>query len=239
MKYLYATLMVIGVYAFFVFGRIIYAANFARVPEIKHKERAFGAGEELRYIAAGDSVARGVGASSVESTFAYGLAGELGKNNKILYKNIAEYGAQTEDFIERQLPQILEYSPDIIVVTIGGNDAVRLHPKEKILGNYRRIIDEIITNTDATLYISNIPKFGEVEPLPGWYVKIVDKKSSKINEEILLMENERVGIIDAYGKFDEIQNTEETFAVDGFHANDYGYTFWQKAFFEKIKEGLR
>ena len=129
MKYLYIYIIVAPFlfYIAFIVGKVIYAVKFSGMPEVKHGEgeKMFGEGKKLRYIAAGDSLAIGVGASSVENTFTHKIAEALGENYGVIYKNVAVRGAKTNDVIENQLPEIISFNPDIVVMTVGGNDAVR------------------------------------------------------------------------------------------------------------------
>ena len=135
MNYVYAAIAVLVLYVSFASSKIIYAVYFSDFAEIQQEDKIFGQGEELRYIAAGDSIALGLGASSVENTFTYRVAESLGEKNKVVYKNIAIKGMRTKDFIEEQLPEIIAFGPDIVVITIGGNDATRLKSRESILDN--------------------------------------------------------------------------------------------------------
>lgn len=222
-------------YAGSVFGRILMAVNFSGIPEIVQEERIFGEGEELRLMVAGDSVALGLGASSVENTFAYKVAEKLGENRRVVYKNIAEEGAQTKDVINKQLSEITAFNPDIVIMTIGGNDVVRLKSEKKTLERYKIIIDEMKDSTNATIYIANIPNFEGIEPLPIWHINLINKRAEEINAGIPSLEEERVKIIDVHEKWNDIPKVKEALSADRFHANDYGYTFWTDAFLERIE----
>lgn len=225
----------ISFYAAFMFGRIIYAVNFSGIPKIVQEGVVFGEGEELRYIAAGDSNALGLGASRVENTFTYKIGESLGKNYRVIYKDVAEDGAKTRDVINKQLPQIIAFNPDIVVISIGGNDLTHVRPESRIIDNYETIINEIKNKTSAKLYITDIPNFMGTELLPMWYREVIDMRSKRINPKILAMKGDRVVVIDAYNKWYEIENVEETYAADEFHTNDKGHQFWANTVLELIE----
>ena len=235
MNYVYAAIAVLVLYVSFASSKIIYAVYFSDFAEIQQEDKIFGQGEELRYIAAGDSIALGLGASSVENTFTYRVAESLGEKNKVVYKNIAIKGMRTKDFIEEQLPEIIAFGPDIVVITIGGNDATRLKSRESILDNYNTIIKKLEDGTEATIYISNIPRFKGTKVLPEWYISLIERKYIEANKNILALDGERVKIIDAYGKWQERSESENILAIDGFHANDKGYILWAESFLERIE----
>ena len=225
MKYIIVGIIIVVLYISFVSSKIVYAIYFSGLTMIEQEDKIFGEGEELRFIVAGDSVALGLGASSVENTFTYRVAESLGKKNKIVYKNIAVKGTKTSDIIEEQLNAIIAFNPDIIVITIGGNDATHLKSKESILDNYNKIIKKLESETDAKIYMSNIPNFNGIKPLPKWYINIIEGKSSKVNPKIQALSTERVTIINVHDRRREVLITENPLAPDGFHANDYGYIF--------------
>jgi len=235
MKYVFVIVAPVFIYALFVSAKILYAAKFSGIVEIVQEDKVFGEGEELRLIAAGDSVTLGTGASSVTSTYAYKVGEFFGKEHKVTYRNIATSGAKTKDFIEKQLPEIITFEPDIVLITIGGNDVLRNKSKEKIIENYKKIIEELVNNTSATIYIASMPNFREVKPIPAWYVRIIHKKTLEINTELDGLGSARVKIIDSHSKWANITDIESTFAGDGFHASDHGYTFWTEAFLKRIK----
>jgi len=233
---LYAVLILLGGYMVFLSGRVIYATRFAGIEEFGQTERIFGAGDqELRLIAAGDSLALGFGASSLENSMAYMIADELSEESKVIYRNVAKDGAQTKNVVKSQLGKIADFKPDIVVITIGGNDAVRLKSSSKILRNYEEITEYIKANTDATLYISNVPNFNDAEILPAWHREAIDGAYKGLNKEILELQGDRVIVIDAYSRYENTENPQDTFAKDRFHPNDYGHKIWAEAFLERIK----
>ncbi len=231
-----AVIAAILIYIALVAGRVVYFSYFSGLPKIVQEDKVFGEGEELRLIMAGDSITQGIGASSVDNTYAYKLAEELGKDYRVVYRNVAEKGSETEDLVSEQLQEIIAFDPDIVVVTIGGNDLTHVRLESRIISNYRRVIEEISNNTEAILYIANIPNFTGVKALPVWYVNLISKRAVTINSDISELESGRVKIVDVHEKWFEVPRIEDAVARDGFHANDYGYTFWLDAFLERIRE---
>ena len=235
MKYiLYIMLTAVGIYFAIVFGKIVAAAYLSSAPEIQREVEVLGSGEEIKYIAAGDSLAFGTGASGPENTLAYKIAELLGTNKKVIYRNIAEEGAKTEDIITDQLEEMVSFDPDVILITVGGNDAMHLRQPEDVTANYKTIISTLEERTEGKIYISNIPNFKEADIFPIWYREIIDERYLDTNAEILKLENERVKIIDAYTTWDDVKDSDSVFAIDNLHPNDYGYDFWVKAFSAKM-----
>ena len=203
--------------------------------KIDQSDKVFGSGPMLKYIVAGDSAAVGQGASSLETSFAYKVAVELSKKNTINYKNIAVIGNRTKDIINNQLAQIIEFQPDIVVISISGNDATHLVSEKTLLKNYTEILTKLQNKTAAKIYITATPNFTNASILPWFYIKLLEFRSSYIIPKILKLENDRVKIIDIHNfGWENYPNLKATFATDHFHPNDLGYQNWTNAFLDKI-----
>lgn len=236
MKYIGLIIIILILYAGFYLARIFYYSHYSPLPKIETRDTTIGKGPNLKYIAAGDSTAVGIGASSTEQTYAYKLAKQFSQNNRVEYKNIAVSGARTEDVINSQLSRIIEFQPDIVTISIGANDLTHLISSSIILENYKKIISEVQTQTKAKIYITNIPNFTGAKLLPFWYVSIIENKSKDLNKQLLALETEQIKIINIHDfGWDKFPDKSITYSADNFHPNDIGYQNWADAFLDKIK----
>lgn len=230
---------VIFLYIFFELGIFLY--NYNNLPElakILQPEKKFGQSyNTLRYIAAGDSTAVGVGASSVEKTYSYKLAVALSEKNTVEYKNIAVAGSKTQDILDNQVNEIIKFNPGIVTISVGANDATHLNSEKTILSNLRKTLDTLKQNTKAQIYLTNIPSFKKAEILPWFFIDLIEYRSSYINKKILNLEDERVKIVNIHEfGWSNFPDLRKTFAADKFHPNDIGYENWFQAFLEKITQ---
>ena len=226
-------------YFLFVVGKVLYAVYLSETQRFDHQEVILGGGPPLRYVAAGDSITYGTGASSVEKTYAYQLAEELARNYEIHYINVAEIGAKTNDFLNRQLGAVLAYQPDIIVLTITSNDVIRLRPNELILKNYQKILDELTSKTQAQIYITGPASFTGIKLFPRLYQYLIEKRAERLNETIMSLgvDQSRIHILDVYSKGKLTSDlADQALSKDRLHASDFGHTLWRDAFLEEISE---
>jgi lysophospholipase L1-like esterase len=196
-----------------------------------------GDGPPLRYVAAGDSVAYGTGASSIEKTFAYQVAEELAKSHKVNYINTAEVGAKTNDFLNDQLNTVIAYRPDIIVISISSNDVMRLRPNKITLENYQEVLEELTSKTDAQIYITGPVNFAGIKLFPKLYQYLIEQRADKLNKEVLSLEINpaRVHIINVHDEWNAISGLgDKILAKDKLHASDFGYTLWRDAFLKEM-----
>jgi lysophospholipase L1-like esterase len=206
------------------------------LPAIDQSDKTLGTGPALRYIAAGDSVTVGSGASNADYTYAYGVLKELSKTHTVSYKNIAIVGDKTQDLINKQLGEIIAFQPDIVTISIGGNDATHQVSNEKIITNFKKIIQQIKDNTKAKIYISDVPNFYTGDLLPWFYIELLEHQSSKLNPILLTLSGDRVTIINIHDFGIYAQPKKQiSYAADHFHPNDLGYQNWTNAFLDKIK----
>ncbi len=112
-------------------------------PEIKMPT----AGRKI--IAFGDSLVEGVGASEGDKDFVSILARRLG----LEIVNAGRSGDTTATALERLERAVLLQDPRIVLVLLGGNDALRRTPKEETRKNLALIIDRIQAQGAAVLLL--------------------------------------------------------------------------------------
>ena len=235
MKYLIIVLAAVIIYAAFSYLKIAYYARHSPNPSIVQSDQNFGTGGALRYIAAGDSTAVGEGASSVEHTYTYKVAEKLSENSAVAYRNVGVRGAKTQDVLDKQLAQIINFNPDIVTISIGANDTTHLVSSEQIYQNYQEIIKRLTTETKAKIYITDVPSFAGAQLLPYVAIAVLENKSAKLNPKLLALENDRVKIIDIHNfGWDKFPDRSVTYSLDYFHPSDVGYENWTDAFLSKI-----
>ena len=239
MKYLLIILVLIGAYAAFSYFKILYYIHYSKNPQIAQIDQSFGNGSPLRYIAAGDSTAVGIGASSIENTYTVKIAKSLGESGSVEYRNVGVIGSKTDDVLNKQLPQIIEFNPDIVTISIGANDNTHLVSLDRIYKNYQEIIKRLLNETQAKIYITNIPNFTGAELLPTVAIAVLEHRSNKLNPKLIALENipgnERVRIINIHDfGWDQFTDRSDTYSLDYFHPSDAGYENWTKAFLSKM-----
>lgn len=236
MKYFLILVAILVIYGLVTYGRLWYYIRFSPNPEIVQSDFAIGTGPSLRYIAAGDSTAVGEGASVVEQTYAVKIAQEFAKTNSVTYKNIAVSGSKTKHVINNQLQEIIKFNPDVITISIGANDLTHRIPSEEIIKNYQTIVSELTTQTQAKIYITNIPNFTGANLLPWFYIKYLERTSAPINQQLQSLESDRVKVVNIHDfGWDNYPDKSITYSLDKFHPSDIGYQNWANAFMSKMK----
>lgn len=235
MKTVYAILILLLVYGVFTLIRIKYILATADLKPIAQQNQSLGQGRLIRYIAAGDSTAVGEGASSVEQSYTHRIAEFLARSRTVDYKNVGVSGSTTSDVIAGQLNSVVNFNPDIITISIGANDITHLHRPSTIVANLKTIVETLTRQTNAQIYLTNIPIVDRATLLPYPYRKLLEYQVKRTNPQLENLESGRVHVIDIHEfGWDQYSNITSTFAADQFHPNDEGYNNWTSAFLNKI-----
>ncbi len=166
---------------------IILAIFFAREREVSVTNYS-SSGTDI--IAFGDSLVTGIG-----STQGGGFVKMLSDELRIPIVNLGIPGNTTTDALKR-ISQLDRYEPKVVMILLGGNDYLLRRPKEEILANMGKIIDEIHKRAAVALVLDLDDGFGSLAE---------EKKAAYIS-----------------GLFKGIFGRKNLMS-DGLHPNDAGY----------------
>lgn len=118
--------------------------------------------EPVSMVALGDSVASGVGTSTAERSWpavlAQLLANALGR--RIHVRSLGRTGARAEDVRADQVPHLAALGHiDVIVISVGANDATHLTPPERFTEQLRALCADARAATAAPVLLTGVPEF--------------------------------------------------------------------------------
>ncbi len=158
--------------------------------------------KNLKIVAFGDSLVQGVG-SSQGNDFVSLLSKKIGLN--IINAGIS--GNTTQNGLARLEKDVIEQKPDVVIVLLGGNDAIRQIPESQTFGNLEKIILQI-KNSGAKVLLLGVR--GGVAFMGKNYNSEFKKLAKKTN--VVLVPDVLDGL---FGNKDLMS--------DGIHPNDKGY----------------
>lgn len=154
--------------------------------------------------------------------------------------NLAESGARSDQVLKQQVPEAVDYQPDFVVMTVGGNDATGGVSTAVFKENVAKIIDNF---PNSKILIGNIPnldefrknnypacstpltQYRELESLTSVYILTY-------NLVIKSLESKNVKIIDLFN----LLGKEDASSYDCLHFSISGQEKTAQAFFERAKE---
>jgi lysophospholipase L1-like esterase len=195
--------------------------------------------QRITYVAIGDSLTAGVGASSVSSTFPALLAEKISaqKGVPVAVKNLGIPGATSFDLLTGAVLDAGQYKPEIITIFIGTNDIHNFVPLDKFKSNLLTSIEALKRNTGAEIYLINIPYLGARDLVLPPFDLYFDRELKKYNTAVSEVATETgVKLVDLYGLSRETQKTDPSFySSDRFHPADQGYKLWSNLIYGVIK----
>lgn len=206
--------------------RQIVSMNIQRNYSIK------GSGKEaaIKYIALGDSLTYGFGASDYKGTFPYLLAEKLAQKHELVeVHNLGVSGAVIGELAETQLPQALKEKPDFVTVMIGTNDVHDFEKLQEFKKSLVYIIDSLQTGTNAKILLINIPYLGTKDLILPPYDTVMDLRIRDFNRVIeQTAEEKQIKYFDLYSASNASfkQNPDKYYSIDKFHPSDAGYILW-------------
>ncbi len=162
-------------------------------------------------VALGDSLAQGIGASSVDDGYVGRLAGDFAGRVDIV--NLSKSGAKIADVLDRQLGILagLGIVPVAVTCTVGSNDLLRTVSLSGPSRAVRRLVVEL-------------PEQSIMATLPDQGSMMARRLSGVIRSEVAAA---GLALADVSA---EMNGWRGKTAPDGFHPNDEGYGAWVRAF---------
>ena len=201
------------------------AARLGRAPPGVLVETAGEAGA-LLYVALGDSIAQGIGASGPERG-CVGLAAErlrAATGRPVQVINLSRTGARVRDVVAEQLPRLSGLSPDVVTVAMGAND-IRHYDAAR----FRADVDALVAGLPPQTVVGDIPWFmhGGTGRKSGEAAAYVAARAADANLAVAGMHR----AMRARGWRAMLTD----FAADWFHPNDRGHRLWAGTFWEAIE----
>ena len=183
----------------------------------------------LLYVALGDSVAQGIGASSPRNGYVSLIAERLrdSTGGPVRVVNLSRIGARIRDVLDTQLPALdaLGRSPDIVTVAIGGND-IRAYDRTTFAAEAGRLAAAL----PAGAYVADAPYF-----MHGRWERDADQAAALLRTSATARGLRPVALHDAL-KAQGWQAMLTQFAADWFHPNDRGHRVWADAFWQEMAD---
>lgn len=185
---------------------------YARAWEERNREALASAGP--LWVALGDSMAQGIGASAPEQSWVGQLARHLPEYRLV---NLSISGGRVEDVLDRQLPAMdaLDETPSLVTCLIGSNDLMNPKHRDGVGDRYAKLVDLLPPGT----VIGN---------QPGTFEAALEV-NDLIDDAVL-----NRGLVLAELRDPRTRHWRGKLSPDHFHPNDRGYAGIADVFAEAL-----
>ena len=181
----------------------------------------------LRLLVIGDSTAAGVGAATQDEALAGCLARELNAltGRGVDFSAAGANGASSRDLLEHHLAAA-GHSYDIVFLTVGANDALKLRARAAFARDIRSVISRLrAASPSATILMSSLPAFFRFELLPNplkWNLYLHSRSLEDAARKVIAQ------AANAHMSPPPPPYTAGFFASDLFHPSASGYLDWAR-----------
>jgi len=191
----------------------------------------------LVYVALGDSLTAGVGASLYEQSYPYLVAQKIaGKATKVTHLNYSYSGARTSDLINDLLAKAIADKPDVVTLLIGTNDVHGNVSQDEFRRNYETLLTRLKTQTTAKINVISVPFIGTDSLLLPPYNYYYDAKIIRFNQIIKeLAVSNHINYIDlTTPTLTYASQASGYYAADDFHPSGLGYQYWSQVIYDHL-----
>lgn len=238
--WLVAGLAVVVVFVAIEAAFIAWNGQLVPVPTIP-REQTLGAGLPLSYVVMGDSTAVGQGAP-YEQGIARQSAEFLAKNHRVQLTNTGISGARLADVARRQLEQANAAKPDIVLLSVGANDAVHLTSGRSAEQSLRTIVGSLrAANPHVKIIITGCPAMGSIARFPWPAKQILGLRTRQMNTVFdQAVQRDQLILAPIAARTGAAFLADKTlFARDNFHPNARGYALWTPVITEALISAMR
>lgn len=212
-----------------------------------------GGQQTINFVALGDSLTAGVGASSVVATFPYQLAQAWASASSIRLINKGIPGALTKDLLNNDLfshgvlavvnaeRSGFELRPRTIVTLLIGANDIHAHLTPDVFEqDYRSLVKKIELVPSVQIALITIPYLGSPQLFQAPYPLYFDAMTQRYNERIKKVASEkRLTLIDLYvltsSSTTTLARPADFYSNDLFHPSDAGYAWWSKLIYANFR----
>ena len=184
--------------------------------------------QTLSLLALGDSTIAGVGVSDAMQGLVAHIARGLYRRTSrgVTWASYGQRGATSKDMVSQYLPEALSGTSkaDIIVLSVGANDAIRLRPVREVVADMVHTLTTLHTHhPHAVTLVSSLPAFHLFEAIPQPLRSIMAGHAQAIEKQLRpVVEDFSYALMSPPPP----QYPQDFFAADNFHPSAKGYSIW-------------
>lgn len=179
----------------------------------------------LRIVAVGDSSITAPGVADLDNIWIRRVATKLSDRYHVEMISLAVGGSKASDVLEGQLDGALRLHPDVAVVSVGANDALRGVSPERYRRNLTAIVNRLAAS-GAGVLVFGMGDLGSIPRLPPTMRRWASRRSEafdRIARDVVVTVPRAVKVYTRGRSSAAFFDDPSLFAGDQFHAGDEGH----------------
>ena len=193
----------------------------------------------LRMIALGDSTITAPGVEPLDACWVRRVAIHLSDRYHVELISVAVGGSRVFDLRDSQVHRAVVLGGDLAIVSVGGNDALRMTPLYRFERAYDQVVGTLVTSFPA-IALCGVGDLGAIPRLPALAQGIARVRGRSMDHAIgRVAHHYGLAKSRAWGpEFAPFEYDPEVWAADLFHASAEGHQMYADAAIPLVEEAL-
>ena len=179
----------------------------------------------LRLVALGDSSITAPGVEDLDNAWVRRIAISLSDEFHVDLVSVAVGGSKARDVIASQLEEAVRLEPDIAILSVGANDAIRATPPDRYRAEIQYIVSEL-DRTSGAIVVFGVGDLGSIPRLPPLLRRTLTRRAARFNSaaaSIAAQFPNAIKVPTTGPMSTAFWHDPDLFAGDLFHAGDKGH----------------
>lgn len=224
-------------------AQVLFAAHRPDIPSCENQDPSgvFGdrSAPRLRIAVLGDSTATSPGVDPLDASWPRQVAYHFAADYRVELFCLAVGGSKTRDLLATQIDAAIALQPDIAIVSVGGNDALRGTPVKRFEREYDEILSAL-TPRVPHIIVSGVGDLGSIPRIPMLARSVARIRGRACDRAVRRVVHRYPNVLktDTWSPgWDEFNtNPGQIFAADQFHASAYGHRVYTSAIMPAVAE---
>lgn len=194
----------------------------------------------LRVAVLGDSSVTAPGVRSPDDIWVSRVGERLAESYHVVLSSFAVGGSTARDLIEEQLASAIEFGPDLVLIAVGANDAMRGVPLRVFERNLDTLVGRLAP-TGAVIVLSGVGDLGSIPRLHPPLENLMSHRASRFDRAHWRVAK-RHGATVVHQRSDDRSvwyRDPELWADDRFHVSSRGHKRWADTAWQTIAPVVR
>lgn len=209
-------------------------------PAIPRGLQELGSGRKLTYVVMGDSTSIAQGAPYGDG-YAVASAQHLAARYAVTFVNVGVSGAVAQDVAHKQVGQVVQHVPDVVLIAVGANDVTHFTSASTVEQSMKTTFERLRgVNPNVRIVITGAAAMDTVARFPRPVQWLALQRVQALNAVFMgLATKYNVVFAPIADQTRDAFNADPTlFAADKFHPNARGYALWTPIINRALDEAL-